>query len=154
MSTLPKGWSFNTKKWPKSQRCSKDKANKEQSAANCPAKSKVGGGSTTVWALGGPNATPKGIERKLTITAVVLTNGNLGAFVKSAAGSVPQVNKMLEGTIKGRVWNVAIDDTVQRPAGIFTGIRVLDFKFNGKTKVKGKTIGVTQSTGAAVASGR
>jgi len=143
VSTLPKGWSFNTKKWPKSQRCSKAKANQEQSAAKCPAKSKVGGGSTQVWAVGGA------IKRRLTITAVVLTNGNLGAFVKSAPTDNPQVNKMLEGSIKGGVWNVSFDDTVQRPGGIFTGIRVLDFKFNGKTKVKGKTIGVAQSTGCS-----
>lgn len=143
-STLPKGWKFNTSKWPKKDRCSKAAANQKQNANACPKRSVVGSGLTNVDANNG------GIKRTLKITAVVLTNGNLGAFVKSGAGEVPQVNRMLEGTIRGGVWDVSIDAVVQEPVqGFPTGIRKLDFRFSGKTKVKGKTYGIAQSTGCS-----
>jgi hypothetical protein len=98
-----------------------------------------------VDALGGQ------IKRTLLLEAYMLTDGNMGAFVQTAAGQAPAVKRMEVGKVSGRVWNVAIDKVVQEPVpGIPTGIRTLDFGFkNAKAKVKGKTIGFAQSTGCS-----
>jgi hypothetical protein len=144
-TTLPKGWTFNTKKWPKKARCSLTQVNTDQSTKSCPKGSKVAGGVTKVDALGGS------IKRTLNLSAYVLTNGDLGTFVETAPGEAPSVKRMLKGKISGRVWDPQIDAVVQEPVkGIPTGIRTLDFQFkNAKAKVKGKTIGFAQSTGCS-----
>ena len=144
-TTLPSGWKFNTKSWPKAARCSAAKANAQQSAAACPKGSKVAGGSTLVFANGG------GIKRTLSLSAYVLTDGNMGTFVSTAPGEAPAVKRMLIGKVSGGTWNVAVDKVVQEPVtGFPTGISVLDFKFSNATaKVKGKTIGIAQSTGCS-----
>jgi hypothetical protein len=144
-TTLPKGWTWNSKKWPKKARCSAAKVNAAQSASVCPKGSKVASGKTNVDALGGK------IKRTLLLEAYMLTDGNMGAFVQTAAGQAPAVKRMEVGKVSGRTWNVAIDKVVQEPVpGIPTGIRTLDFGFkNAKAKVKGKTIGFAQSTGCS-----
>ncbi len=142
---LPKHWTFNSRKWPKKARCSAAKANSAQSTSVCPPGSKVATGVTRVDALGGQ------IKRTLLLSAYMLTDGNMGAFVETAAGQAPAVKRMEVGKVSGRRWNVKIDKVVQEPVpGIPTGIRTLDFRFrNAKAKVKGKTIGFAQSTGCS-----
>jgi hypothetical protein len=74
----------------------------------------------------------------------VLTNGNLGLWLE---GTPLPLNIMLEGKVKGNVLNVAIPLNVQEPApGVPSAIKTLSFSLNGKTKVKGKTRGVVEST--------
>ena len=133
--TLPKGVKWNGKAWAKSKRCSKG----VNSNSSCPKGSKVGSGHVDAEALG----TPESID----VTAYVLTNGNLGLFL---VGSPLELNTMLEGKVKGNVITVAIPIQVQEPIpNVKSAIRTLSFSLNGKTKVKGKSRGVVESTGCS-----
>ncbi len=82
------------------------------------------------------------------MTAYVLTNGSLGLWLEA---DVPlPLSTMLEGKVKGSVINIAIPLTIQEPAtGRPVGDRDPHFGLNGKTKVKGKTRGVIESTSCA-----
>jgi hypothetical protein len=133
--TLPKGIKWNGKAWAKSKRCSKSvKANNQ-----CPKGSKVGTGHVDAEALGTPEA--------IDVTAYVLTNGNLGLFL---VGSPLPLETMLEGKVKGNVITVGIPINVQEPIpNVPSSIRTLSFSLSGKTKVKGKTRGVVESTGCS-----
>jgi hypothetical protein len=130
--TLPKGLNWNGKAWPKSKRCSPSVRSKSQ----CPKGSKVGGGKVNAQALT--------TTETITTTAYVLTNGNLGLFLE---GSPLPLNFMLQGKVKGSTITVGIPVNVQEPVGgVPSAIRTLSFSLNGKTKVKGKTRGVIEST--------
>ena len=130
--TLPKGLNWNGKAWAKSKRCSVS----VRSDADCPKGSKVGTGNVDAQALV--------TTEKIVVTAYVLTNGNLGLWLE---GSPLPLNTMLEGKVKGNVINLAIPLNIQEPApGVPSAIRTLAFGLNGKTKVKGKTRGVIEST--------
>jgi hypothetical protein len=133
--TLPKGLKWNGKAWAKSKRCSKG----VNSNSSCPKGSKVGSGSVDAEALG----TPESIK----VTAYVLTNGNLGLFL---VGTPLSLDTMLEGKVKGNVITVGIPIQVQEPIpNVKSAIRSLSFSLTGKTKVKGKTRGVVESTGCS-----
>jgi hypothetical protein len=130
--TLPKGLKWNGKAWAKSKRCSVS----VRSDASCPKGSKIGTGHVDAQAL-------TALEQ-IDVTAYVLTNGNLGLWLE---GTPLPLNIMLEGKVKGNVLNVAIPLNVQEPApGVPSAIKTLSFSLNGKTKVKGKTRGVVEST--------
>jgi uncharacterized low-complexity protein len=130
--TVPKGLNWNGKAWPKSKRCSPS----VRSVSDCPKGSKVGGGQVDAQAL-------TTIE-KIKTTAFVLTNGNLGLFLE---GSPLPLNFMLQGKVKGNTITVAIPLNVQEPApNVPSAIKTLSFSLTGKTKVKGKTRGVIEST--------
>ena len=56
------------------------------------------------------------------------------------------LNVMLEGKVKGNVI-IAIPPQIQEPLpNVPSAIETLSFGLNGKTKVKGKTRGVVEST--------
>ena len=82
------------------------------------------------------------------MTAYVTTSGNLGLFLKA---DVPlSIRVMLEGKVKGNVINVAIPPQIQEPLpNVPSAIETLNFSLTGKTKVKGKTRGVVESTGCS-----
>lgn len=161
-STLPKGWTFNTKRWPASKRCSVQRVNVVDKSTKSCSGGKVAGGITNVLANNG------GIDCGLRLSAYVLKKESgvpanaMGTYVEGGPGvrvgglgECPvQVNRMLVGTIKGGVWNVKIDTAVQEPTpGFPTGIKQLDFRFNGKVTTgkgkKRKTYGIAQSTGCS-----
>jgi uncharacterized low-complexity protein len=135
--TLPKGLNWNGKAWAKSKRCSVSKANKKKSDSVCPKGSKVGSGHVDAVALG--------TKEPIDVTAYVTTGGGLGLWLR-ATQPLP-INQMLDGKIKGRTINVAIPINIQEPVvGVPSAIETLSFGLNGKTKVKGKTRGVVEST--------
>ena len=130
--TLPKGIKWNGKGWPNKKRCSPS----VRSDADCPKGSKIGTGSVDAQALV--------TTEKITVTAYVLTNGNLGLWLE---GTPLPLNTMLQGKVKGQVITVGIPTNIQEPApGVPSAIRTLSFSLNAKTKVKGKTRGVVEST--------
>ena len=135
--TLPKGLNWNGKAWAKSKRCSVSKATQAKSDSVCPKGSKVGSGHVDAVALG--------TKEPIDVTAYVTTSGNLGLFL---AADVPlSIRVMLEGKVKGNVINVAIPPQIQEPLpNVPSAIETLSFGLNGKTKVKGKTRGVIEST--------
>ncbi len=135
--TLPKGLNWNGKAWAKSKRCSVSKATQAKSDSVCPKGSKVGSGHVDAVALG--------TKEPIDVTAHVTTSGNLGLFL---AADVPlSIRVMLEGKVKGNVINVAIPPQIQEPLpNVPSAIETLSFGLNGKTKVKGKTRGVIEST--------
>jgi hypothetical protein len=131
--TLPKGLKWNGKAWPSNKRCSPT----VRSDADCPKGSKIGTGSVDAQALV--------TNEKITVTAYVLKNGNLGLWLE---GTPLPLNTMLQGKVKGQVITVGIPMNIQEPvAGVPSSIRTLSFGLNAKTKVKGKTRGVVESTG-------
>lgn len=133
--TLPKGLKWNGTAWPKGKRCAKN----VRSDSQCPRGSKIGGGTVNAQALV--------TTEMITTTAYVLTNGNLGLWLE---GTPLPLNTMLEGKVKGQVITVAIPLNIQEPApGVPSSIRTLGFGINAKTKVKGKTRGVIESTGCS-----
>ena len=135
--TLPKGLKWNGKAWAKSKRCSVSKANMKHSDSVCPKGSKVGSGHVDATALG--------TKEPIDVTAYVTTTGGLGLWLKASA-PLP-ISAMIEGKVKGNVINVAIPLNIQEPApGVASAIETLNFSLNGKTKVKGKTRGVVEST--------
>jgi hypothetical protein len=130
--TMSKGLHWNGKAWAKSKRCSV----KVRSDAKCPKGSKIGKGHVDAQAL----VTKEAID----VTAYVLTNGNLGLWLE---GTPLPLNTMLEGKVKGRSISISIPFAVQEPApGVPSSIKTLSFALNGKTKVKGKTRGIVEST--------
>jgi hypothetical protein len=135
--TLPKGLNWNGKAWAKSKRCSASKATVQRSDSVCPTGSKVGSGHT--------DAVARGTKEPIDVTAYVLTNGNLGLWLEA---DVPlSIRTMLEGKVKGNVITVNIPALIQEPLpGVPSAIEALNFGLNGKTKVKGKTRGVIEST--------
>jgi hypothetical protein len=135
--TLPKGLNWNGKAWAKSKRCSVSKATQARSDSVCPKGSKVGSGHVDAVALG--------TKEPIDLTAYVTTSGNLGLFLEA---DVPlSIRVMLEGKVKGNVINVAIPPQIQQPLpNVPSAIETLSFTLNGKTKVKGKTRGVVEST--------
>jgi hypothetical protein len=131
--TLPKGLKWNGKAWAKGKRCAKNVS----SDSDCPRGSRIGSGNVDAQALS--------TTEKITVTAYVLTNGNLGLWLE---GTPLPLNTMLEGKVRGQVITVAIPVEIQQPVpGVPSSIRTLAFGLNGKTKVKGKTRGVIESTG-------
>lgn len=169
--TLPKGWAWNAKQWPASKRCDLDKVNKEQVKTVCPAGSKIGTGKSL--AAGGADETqdserktkpetcgkdtagnflpppcPNGIKETIAVTAYVIENGNLGFFLEGTP--VKLQPKMIEGKLSGRKLTVVIPKTIQEVAMVPTGITRLNTNFNGKIKVKGKTVGITSNSGGCV----
>ena len=135
--TLPKGLNWNGKAWAKSKRCSVSKATQARSDSVCPKGSKIGSGHVDAVALG--------TKEPIDVTAFVTTSGNLGLFLSA---DVPlSIRVMLEGKVKGNVINVAIPPQIQQPLpNVPSAIETLSFGLNGKTKVKGKTRGVIEST--------
>jgi hypothetical protein len=134
--TLSKGIKWNGDAWPKSKRCDAKKAETARTDGVCPKGSKVGSGH--VDAQGGT------VNEAIDPTAYVLTNGNLGLWLR---GAPLPLNVMLEGKVKGQVITIQIPINVQEPVtGVPTAIRTLSFGLNGKTKVKGKTRGVIETT--------
>jgi uncharacterized low-complexity protein len=130
--TLPKGLNWNGEAWAKSKRCSVN----VRSNSDCPKGSKIGSGHVDAEASGTPEA--------IDVTAYVLTNGNLGLWLR---GTPLTLDTMLQGKVKERTINVAIPLEVQQPIpGVASAIRTLSFSLNGTTKVKGKTRGVVEST--------
>jgi hypothetical protein len=138
--TLPKGIKWNGKAWASNKRCSVSKATQQRSDSACPKGSKVGSGHVDAVALG--------TKEPIDVTAFVTTSGNLGLFLKA---DVPlSIRVMLEGKVKGNVINVAIPPQIQEPLpNVPSAIEKLNFSLTGKTKVKGKTRGVVESTGCS-----
>jgi hypothetical protein len=138
--TLPKGLNWNGKAWASSKRCSASKATMQRSDSVCPKGSKVGSGHT--------DAVARGTKEPIDVTAYVLTNGSLGLWLEA---DVPlSIRTMLEGKVKGNLITVNIPPTIQEPLpGVPSAIEALNFGLNGKTKVKGKTRGVIESTSCA-----
>jgi hypothetical protein len=137
--TLPKGFQWNGKRWPKKARCSASKATSQKSASVCPRGSKVGSGHVTAVAGNGS------LVEEIDLTAFVTTGGNLGLFLK-ATSPVP-LGVMLEGKVNGRTIDVAIPNNIQEPVpGIATGIKTLRFKLSGKAKIRGKSRGIVETT--------
>ena len=131
--TLPKGLKWNGKAWAKNKRCAKNVG----TDSDCPRGSRIGSGNVDAQALS--------TTEKITVTAYVLTNGNLGLWLE---GTPLPLNTMLEGKVKKQVITVAIPVEIQQPVpGVPSSIRTLAFGLNGKTKVKGKTRGVIESVG-------
>jgi hypothetical protein len=129
---MSKGLNWNGKSWPKNKRCSV----MVRSDSDCPKGSKIGGGHVDAQAL----VTNEAID----VTAYVLTNGNLGLWLE---GTPLPLNTMLEGKVKGRSISISIPFNIQEPApGVPSSIKTLSFALNGKTKVKGKTRGIIEST--------
>lgn len=135
--TLPKGINWNGKNWPKSKRCSVNKANQRQSASACPKGSKIGSGQTTATALG--------TIEPIAVQAFVTTGGGLGLFLRA---DVPlPIAQMIEGKINGQVITVKIPSNIQEPVvGVPSAILNLGFGLNAKTKIDGKTRGIVEST--------
>jgi hypothetical protein len=135
--TLPKGLKWNGKAWASKKRCSVSKATQRKSDSVCPKGSKVGSGHVDAVALG--------TKEPIDVTAYVTTSGNLGLFLKA---DVPlSIRVMLEGKVKGNVITVAIPPQIQEPLpNVPSAIETLSFGLNGKTKVKGTTRGVVEST--------
>ncbi|HEY1276002.1 MAG TPA: hypothetical protein VGF25_13885 [Thermoleophilaceae bacterium] len=136
---LPKGFVWNGKLWAKKARCSVSDAVRKHSASACPAKSKIGKGHVTALASNG------NLVEELDVTAFVTTTGDLGLFLK---GDSPlPIGTMIVGKVKGRTIDVAIPLNVQEPvSGVKSGIKTLKFTLNGKTKVKGKSRGILETT--------
>ncbi len=135
--TLPKGLNWNGKAWAKGKRCSVSTANQKRSDSVCPKGSKIGSGHVDATALG--------TKEPIDVTAYVTSAGGLGLWLK-ASQPLP-INEMLEGKIKGNVITVNIPGNIQEPVvGVPSAIETLSFKLNGKTKVKGKSRGVIEST--------
>lgn len=148
---LPKGWNINSRRWPRSRRCDINKVNQQKDDSVCPKGSKVGAGKSV--AKGGadeskPSGPSNGITERIDVTAHVIKNGNIGFLLE---GEPVQVNpSMIVGVARGRKLNVKIPKTVQEPVpGVATGIELLQVKFNGRTRVKGKRIGILQTTGCS-----
>ena len=136
---LPKGIKWGGKLWPSSKRCSVSSANAQGSFSVCPKGSRIGSGHVT--ALGG-NGT---VVEEIDLDAFVTTGGGLGTFL-TATQPLP-INAMLEGKVSGQTISIAIPPNIQEPVtGVPTGIRTLNLTLNGKTKVKGKTRGVLESS--------
>ena len=134
--TLPKGLNWNGKSWAKSKRCSVQGGQPGASKSVCPKGSKVGSGQTI--AEGGRH---RGDPHR---RAYVTTGGGLGLFL---TGQPLPIAEMIEGKVKGRVINVKIPTGIQQPVpGIKSAIQTLKFGLTGKTKVKGKSRGIIEST--------
>jgi hypothetical protein len=135
--TLPKGFQWNGKQWPKNKRCSVAKANSRGSDSVCPKGSKIGSGDVLATALG--------TKEPIKVTAYVTTTGNLGLFLNA---TVPlPISEMLEGKVGGRVINVKIPGNIQEPVvGVPSAILTLKFGLNGKAKIAKKTRGIVETT--------
>jgi hypothetical protein len=135
--TLPKGIKWNGKAWAAKKRCSVSKATQQRSDSVCPRGSKIGSGHVDAVALG--------TKEPIDVTAYVTTSANLGLFLEA---DVPlSIRVMLEGKVKGNVVTVAIPPQIQEPLpNVPSAIETLSFGLTGKTKVKGKTRGVVEST--------
>jgi hypothetical protein len=139
-TTLPSGLKINSKSWPKKSACDLAKMRAQKSPNSCPKSSKVGSGLSIAKANGGA------FVENLNVTAYALTNGNIGFYL---LGKPVALNKTLEGKVvkSGHGLNVVIDPDVYQPVpGFFTGITKLQVKFKASATVKGKKIGITQST--------
>ena len=126
--TLPKGFTWNGKRWPAKKRCSASMATIRKTASVCPAGSKVGSGHVSAVAGNGT------LTEEIDLTAFVTTGGNLGLFL-DATQPVP-LKVMLEGKVRGRTIDVAIPQNIQEPVpGVPTGIKTLRFSL-GRGVVK------------------
>ncbi len=140
-TTLPKQWTINSERWPKGKRCSIQQVNQDKTTESCPAGSKVGSGTSRAQFNDGA------AEQKLIVTAFVIKNGDIGFFLKNDGGAA--VNEMIQGnTVGGNKLNVKIPPQIQEPfPGLATGITLLKVNFRGTVRVKGKKIGILQTTG-------
>ena len=138
---LPSGIVWNGKAWPKKQRCDVNRVNRERSLKSCPKGAIVGKGHVT--ALAGDGS----LVEEIDVTAAVTNAGNLGLYL-DATVPVP-IQTMLEGKVsKTGLIDVAIPANIQQPAlGVRSSIKTLTFTLEGKTKVKGRSMGVVASTG-------
>lgn len=139
-TTLPKGFKINSKIWPKSKACDLKTMRAQKSPNSCPKGSKVGSGKSIAVAASGA------FVERIDVTAYSLTNGNIGFYL---LGKPTPLNKTLEGKVVkgGRGLNVVIDADVYQPIpNFFTGITKLEVKLNAKTKIKGKTRGLVETT--------
>ena len=145
---FPRGFKQNSKRWPASRRCDIDKVNAQGDDSVCPTGSKVGNGKSI--AKGGadetkPSGSNNGITETIVVTAHVIESGDLGFFLDGKPVTIRP--SMIRGVVSGRKLNVKIPPTVQEPVpGVATGIELLQFKLNGTTRIKGKRIGVIQTT--------
>jgi hypothetical protein len=138
-TTFPSGLKINSKSWPKKSACNLATMRAQKSPNSCPKGSKVGSGISIAKA-------GAALTENLKVTAYALTNGNIGFYL---LGNPVPLNKTLEGKVvkSGHGLNVVIDPDVYQPApGLFTGITKLEVKFGASAKVKGKKIGIIQST--------
>jgi len=143
-TVLPTTWRINGERWPKGKRCDIAKANQQKSIKACPAGSKIGEGVSIAKGADG------GVVQTLDIDAYVIKNGDLGFFLNSRPeGEVVAIDQMIQGqTFGGNKLNVKIPENLQEPLdGVEVGITKLTTKFTGKTRVKGKTIGIFESRG-------
>lgn len=139
---LPGTWRINSERWPRARRCSITEVNRAKSTAPCPRGSKVGSGvSNAAFGEGGGN-------QRLTVTAYVIKNGDLGFFLR---GTDPtQVAQMIQGvTSNGNRLSVKIPQNLQEPVpGVTTGITLLTVNFKAITRLRGgRRIGILQTTG-------
>jgi len=148
---FPKGWVQNSKRWPRSQRCDINAVNAQGDDSVCPRGSKIGTGKSI--AKGGadeskPSSTSNGITETIDVTAHVIENGNIGFFLDGKPVTIRP--SMIQGRVSGRKLNIAIPATVQEPVpGVATGIERLTTRFNGKTTVRGKRIGILETRGCS-----
>ena len=140
-TVLPKQWRINSERWPKNKRCDIQQVNQDKTTQSCPKGSKVGSGTSKAKVNKG------GAEQNLVVTAFVIKNGDIGFFLKNDGGA--SVNEMIVGnTVGGNKLNVKIPPQIQEPfPGLPTGITLLEVKFGGKIKVKGKNVGILDTTG-------
>lgn len=141
-TVLPKQWRINSERWPRSKRCDIAKANQMKSAKVCPKGSKVGFGRSQAKASDG------GLTQNLDVQAFVIKNGDIGFYLNDLPPRVSDVDQMIPGqTFGGNKLNVKIPTNLQSIAGLDVGITLLTTTFNGRVRVKGKTIGVIESRG-------
>jgi hypothetical protein len=139
-TTLPAGFKINSGAWPKKSRCNLATMRAQKSPNSCPKSSKVASGSSIAKANGGA------FVETLKVSGYALTNGNIGFYLH---GTPVALNKTLEGKVVkgGRGLNVVIDPDVQQPVpGFYTGITKLQLNLKGSASVKGKKIGIAQTT--------
>ena len=137
---FPSTWKLNSKKWPKKSRCSQARADAAKSVKPCPKASKVGTGKTT--ALVGEGGT---IRSDLTVSAHVLTTGNIGFFIST---DVPiEVDEFLIGKVSGRTLTIQIPDRIRNTDAGKSGISVLNNTLGGKAGKGKKRVNLLEATG-------
>lgn len=137
-TTFPSGFKINSKSWPKKSQCDLKTMRAQKSPKSCPKSSKLGAGVSIAKA--------GTLTENIKVTAYALTSGNIGFYL---LGDPVPLNKTLDGKVvkSGRGLNVVIDPDVYQPVtGLFTGITKLEVKFKASATVKGKKIGIIQTT--------
>ena len=137
---FPSTWKLNSKKWPKKSRCSQAKADSAKSIKPCPKASKVGRGVTTAL-VGEASA----IKSTLTVSAHVLTTGNIGFFIST---DIPiAVDEFLIGKVSGRTLTIQIPDRIRNTDAGKSGISVLNNSLGGSVGKGKKKVNLLEATG-------